>query len=76
MALSTATLQTQLDAILTALATGETSVRSQDGRMVTYSVEGLERQRDWIQRQLGASSRSNIRLGRYNPDYDREVSGG
>jgi hypothetical protein len=76
MALSTATLQTQLDTILTALATGETSVRAPDGRMVTYSIEGMERQRDWLQRQLNASSGMNVRLGRYNPDYDREVSGG
>ena len=76
MALSTATLQAQLDAILTALATGESSVRAPDGRMVTYDVAALERQRDWLQRQLVAASRSSVRLGRYNPDYDREVSGG
>ena len=76
MALSAATLQAQLDAILTALATGESSVRGPDGRMVTYDVAALERQRDWIKRQLLAASRSSVRLGRYNQDYDREVSGG
>jgi len=76
MALSTTTLQTQLDAILTALATGETLVRTADGRQVQYDVAGLERQRDWLLRQLKAASGSNIRLGRYNTSYDREVSGG
>lgn len=76
MALSTATLQTQLDAILTALATGETLVRKADGSTVQYDNAGLERQRDWLMRQIKAASGSNIRLGRYNTDYDREVSGG
>ena len=76
MALSTATLQAQLDAILIALATGETSVRAPDGRMVTYSLEAMAKQRDWLQRQLNVTGGMNIRLGRYNPDYDREVVGG
>jgi hypothetical protein len=76
MALSTATLQAQLDAILTALATGETMVRTAEGRTTEYDVASLERQRDWLLRQLKAASGSNIRLGRYNTSYDREVSGG
>jgi hypothetical protein len=76
MALSTATLQAQLDAIQTALATGETAIRTADGRMVQYDVAALERQRDYLVRQLKAASRGNIRLCRYNTSYDREVSGG
>jgi hypothetical protein len=76
MALSTATLQAQLDAIQTALATGETMIRTAEGRTTQFDVAALERQRDYLVRQLKAASRGNIRLGRYNTSYDREVSGG
>lgn len=76
MALSIATLQTQLDTILNALATGESSVRTADGRMVTYDVQALERQRDYLTRQIKASSGMNYRLGRYNPNFNRDLTNG
>jgi hypothetical protein len=44
---------------------------------VQYDLAALTRQRDWLQRQIANASRGpSVRLGRYNPDYDREARGG
>jgi hypothetical protein len=77
MALSTADLQAQLDTIIAALSTGESMIRTSEGRTVQYDLAALTRQRDWLQRQIANASRGpSVRLGRYNPDYDREARGG
>ena len=46
-------------------------------RIGNRALAALTRQRDWLQRQIANASRGpSVRLGRYNPDYDREARGG
>lgn len=56
-----ATIQTRLDTIEEILAAGESSVRLADGRMTTYDLVALAKERDRLQATLAAANSSQFR---------------
>lgn len=56
MALSTATLQTELDNLVLAYASGATTITSSDGKTVSYaSGDDLLKRIRWLRAQLGGA---------------------